>query len=243
TLNRPKVLNALNTKTILELADCFAALQQDNSVRVVIVTGSGEKAFAAGADIQELAASSPQEARECSLRGHAMLDRLENLGKPSIAAINGYAFGGGCELAMACSFRIASENARLGQPEVKLGIPPGWGGTQRLPRLIGKGMALQMILTGDPISAQDALQWGLVNQVVPPDQLLPTVEALARKIIANAPLAVRYALDAVHEGLNSPLDQGLSLEGTLFGLSFSTADMREGTRAFLEKRAAQFVGQ
>jgi len=243
TLNRPKVLNALNRKTIAELADCFAALQQDSGVRVVIITGAGEKAFAAGADIEELAACSPVEAKEVSLRGQAAFHRLENLGKPSIAAINGFALGGGCELAMACSFRIASESARLGQPEVKLGIPPGWGGTQRLPRLIGKGKALQMILTGDPISAQDALQWGLVNQVVALDQLLPTAEALAKKIVANAPLAVRYSLDAVHEGINAPVEQGLSQESTLFGLSFATQDMKEGTRAFLEKRAAKFVGQ
>ncbi|MBI4441919.1 MAG: enoyl-CoA hydratase/isomerase family protein [Acidobacteria bacterium] len=243
TINRPKVLNALNTKTVLELAECFLAIQQDEAARVLIVTGAGEKAFAAGADIEELAASSPQDARQCALRGQAMLGRLENLGKPSIAAINGFALGGGCELALACSFRIASDNARLGQPEVKLGIIPGWGGTQRLPRLIGKGMALQMILTGNPISAQDALQGGLVNQVVPLDQLLPTAEALAKKIIANAPLAIRYSLEAVHQGLNSPLEQGLALEGSLFGLSFATQDMKEGTRAFLEKRPAKFVGQ
>ena len=243
TINRPKALNALNARTVEELDACFAHLQQNSEAQAVIVTGAGERAFVAGADITELATYSPQQAKECSLRGQAVFDRIENLGKPTIAAINGFALGGGCELALACSFRIASESARLGQPEVRLGIIPGYGGTQRLPRLIGKGMALQMILSGDPLTAEESLRWGLVNQVVPPDQLLPTAEALARKIITNAPLALQYCLEAVNQGLNGSQEQGLFLEGTLFGIAFATEDMREGTRAFLEKRTAQFVGR
>ena len=243
TVNRPKVLNALNRKTVEELDTCFRSLQQDEQVRAVILTGAGDKAFVAGADIRELATYSPQAAKESALRGQAVFSRIENLGKPTIAAINGYALGGGCELALACSLRIASQTARLGQPEVKLGIIPGYGGTQRLPRLIGKGMALQLILSGEPLSAEEALQWGLVNQVVTPDQLLPTAEGIARKTLANAPLAVQYCLEAVHQGLNMSLEQGLFLEGTLFGMSFATEDMREGTRAFLEKRSPRFTGR
>ncbi|MEE8178255.1 MAG: enoyl-CoA hydratase-related protein, partial [Acidobacteriota bacterium] len=206
-------------------------------------TGAGEKAFIAGADIKELATYSPQEAKECALLGQATLSRIENLGKPSIAAINGYALGGGCELALACTLRIASQAARLGQPEVKLGITPGYGGSQRLPRLIGKGMALQMILSGDPLSAEESLRWGLVNQVVPPEELLTTAEGIARKIIANSPLAVQYCMEAVEQGLHMSIEKGLFLESTLFGMSFATEDMREGTSAFLEKRAPRFAGR
>ena len=243
TINRPKVLNALNAKTIEELDACFRSLQHDSEVRAVILTGAGEKAFVAGADINELATYSPQQAQECSLRGQAVLHRIETLGKPTIAALNGFALGGGCELALACSFRIASQTARLGQPEVKLGIIPGYGGSQRLPRLIGKGMALQMVLSGDPLSAEEAFRWGLVNQVVPPEQLLPTAKEIARKIVANSPLAIRYCLEAVHQGMEEPLEQGLYLESTLFGMTFATEDMREGTLAFLEKRPPHFTGR
>lgn len=243
TVNRPKVLNALNAKTVEELDACFSDLQQNQDAGVVILTGAGEKAFVAGADINELASYSPQQARECSLRGQSVLSRIETLGKPVIAAINGFALGGGCELALACSIRIASQTARLGQPEVKLGILPGYGGTQRLPRLVGRGMALQMILTGEPLSAEEALRCGLVNQVVHPEQLLPTAEALAKKMLANAPLAVKYSLEAVHQGLSQPLEQGLFLEGNLFAMTFASEDMREGTRAFLEKRPARFAGR
>lgn len=243
TVNRPKVMNALNEKTVAELDACFNGLQNDAEVRVIILTGAGEKAFIAGADINELAGYSPKQAMECALRGQAVFSRIENLGKPTIAAVNGFALGGGCELALSCTMRIASQNAKLGQPEVKLGIIPGYGGSQRLPRLIGKGMALQMILTGDPLGAEDALRWGLVNQVVASDQLLATAEAIAKKIIANGPLAVQYSIEAVNRGLNVPLEEGLHLEATLFGISFSSEDMHEGTRAFLEKRPARFAGR
>ena len=243
TINRPKVLNALNAITIEELDACFREFQQNPEIRAVILTGAGERAFVAGADLGELASYSPLQARECAMRGQAVFHRIEHLGKPTIAAIHGYALGGGCELALACSIRIATQTARLGQPEVKLGIIPGYGGTQRLPRLIGKGMALQMILSGEPLAAEEALRWGLVNQVVPPEQLLPTAKEIAKKIVANAPLSVQYCLEAVHQGFNEPLEQGLLLESALFGMVFATEDMREGTRAFLEKRSPQFTGR
>jgi len=243
TFNRPKVLNALNAKTMEELGECVRGLEQDSEVGAVIFTGAGEKAFVAGADITELARYSPQQAQECALRGQAVFARIERMGKPSIAAINGYALGGGCELAIACSMRIASRNARIGQPEVKIGIIPGYGGSQRLSRLIGKGMALEMILSGDPLSTEDALRCGLVNQVVAPEELLPAARTLAKKILANAPLAIRYSLEAVHQGAEQPLDQALYLESSLFGMVFATEDMREGTEAFLEKRPPRFKGR
>jgi enoyl-CoA hydratase len=243
TINRPEKLNALNRKVVEELGECFAGIQNDEEVRVVIVTGAGEKAFVAGADISELAALSSLEGRETSARGQRVLDLIENLGKPVIAALNGYALGGGCELAMACALRIASENARLGQPEVQLGIIPGYGGTQRLARLIGRGRALELILTGDPVNAQEAYRLGLVNAVVQPAGLIPACEAVARKIAANAPLAVKFALEAVHHGLQMTLEEGQFLEANLFGLCCTTEDMKEGTRAFLEKRPAQFRGK
>ncbi len=243
TFNRPKVLNALNARTIEELDECVRGLEQDAEVGAVIFTGGGEKAFVAGADINELARYSPQQAQECALRGQAVFERIERMGKPTIAAINGYALGGGCELSLACSMRIASSNARIGQPEVKIGIIPGYGGSQRLPRLIGKGMALEMILSGEPLSAEDALRWGLVNQVVAPGELLPAARALAKRILANAPLAIRYSLEAVNQGAEQPLDQALFLESSLFGMVFATEDMREGTEAFLEKRAPRFKGR
>ncbi len=243
TVNRPKVLNALNRATMRELGACFEQLAQDEEVRAVILTGAGEKAFVAGADINELATRTPLDGKELALVGQAVLSHIENLGKPVIAAINGYALGGGCEIAMACTLRIASENARLGQPEVKLGIIPGYGGTQRLPRLVGAGPALQWILTGEQMTAQEALRIGLVNEVVPPAELLPRCEAIAGQIIANAPVAVRLAMEAVNRGLNMTVTDGMFLEATLFGLACATEDMREGTRAFLEKRPARFGGR
>jgi enoyl-CoA hydratase len=243
TINRPEKLNALNRQVMDELDACLHAIQNDDEVRVVILTGAGEKAFAAGADLNELSALGPVEGRDYARRGQGILDFLENLGKPVIAAINGYALGGGCELALACTLRIAAEEARFGQPEVKLGILPGYAGTQRLARLVGKSRALEMILTGDPITAQEAYRIGLVNQVVTAEELITAAEALARKIAANAPLAVKFALEAVHRGLEMTQAQGQFLEAALFGLCCTTADMKEGTRAFLEKRPAKFVGK
>ncbi len=243
TVNRPEKLNALNRKTMDELEGCFQEIESDDEVRAVILTGAGEKAFVGGADINELAVQAPVEGKEMSVRGQKILDLIEHLGKPVIAAINGYALGGGCELALACTLRIASENARLGQPEVKLGIIPGYAGTQRLPRLVGKGRALEMVLSGDPISAAEAYRIGLVNQVVPPHDLIATAEKLAQKITANAPLAVKFALEAVNHGLEMTEAEGQFLEANLFALCCTTADMKEGTRAFLEKRPARFTGK
>ena len=243
TFNRPNVLNALNRKTMDELGDCLKKVRADDEIRVLILTGAGEKAFIAGADINELSQQTPVNGREFTLYGQEIIHRLETLGKPAIAAINGFALGGGCEVAMACTLRIASRNAKLGQPEVKLGLVPGYGGTQRLPRLCGKGVAHELILTGEMISAEEALRVGLVNRVVEPGELLATAEAIAKKIIANAPLAVKYAMEAVERGMEMPQEEGLYLEATLFGLSCATQDMREGTRAFLEKRPPKFEGR
>jgi enoyl-CoA hydratase len=243
TIHRPEKLNALNAQVVRELEECFHALAVEEAVRVVILTGAGEKAFVAGADIGELAALTPFEGREFARRGQRVFEHIEHSGKPVIAAVNGYALGGGCELAMACALRIASENARFGQPEVKLGIIPGYGGTQRLARLVGKGRALELITTGDPIPAQEAFRLGLVSQVVPLPDLIPACEAIARKIIANAPLAVKFALEAVNHGMEMTLEEGLFLEASLFGLCCTTEDMKEGTRAFLEKRPPQFKGK
>ena len=243
TINRPEKLNALNDQVMADLKTCFESLRQDTEVRVVILTGSGEKAFVAGADIGVLATQTPVEGKDRSIRGQCVLDLIENLGKPVIAAINGYALGGGCELAMACTLRVAADHAKLGQPEVKLGIIPGYAGTQRLPRLVGKGRALELILAGEPISAAEAFRIGLVNQVVPAKDLIAACEALARKIMANGPLAVRFAMEAVNHGLEMTEEQGQYLEATLFGLCCTTADMKEGTRAFLEKRPANFTGE
>ena len=242
TLNRPKVLNALNAATFRELQTAIDAVREDAAIRAVLVTGAGEKAFVAGADIQELTKVNEAEGRELSLRGQAVLRSLETCAKPSIACINGFALGGGCELALACSLRIASENARFGQPEVKLGLIPGYGGTQRLTRLVGRGAALQMILTAEIISAAEALRIGLVNEVVPPDQLLTRGEAIARTIVGMAPLAVRYCLEAVDRGYDLPLDEALAMEAALFGRSCGTADKAEGTAAFLAKRAPTWRG-
>jgi enoyl-CoA hydratase len=243
TFNRPKVLNALNRKTMEELRDVLIAAGGDDDVRVLILTGAGEKSFVAGADIGELAVQSPVSGKETAAFGQGVLHLLETLGKPSIAAINGFALGGGCEVALACSIRLASKTAKLGQPEVKLGIIPGYGGSQRLARLCGKGVAHELCLTGEMISAEEALRIGLVNHVYEPAELIPAAEALAKKIIANAPLSVRYAMEAIERGSEMPLAEGQYIETTLFGICAATEDMREGTRAFLEKRPAQFRGK
>lgn len=243
TVNRPKVLNALNMATMEELRRSFHAIKMDSDVRVVIFTGGGEKAFIAGADIGELSRNDAVAAKEYTHRGQSVLNLIENCGKPVIACINGFALGGGCEIAMACTMRLASENAKFGQPEVKLGIIPGYGGTQRLPRLVGKGRAMQLVLAGEMISAQEAHRIGLVNEVVAPAELIPRAESIAQKIIANAPLAVQWAMEAVNKGLEMTLPEGLYLEATLFALCCATEDKKEGTSAFLEKRAAQFHGK
>src|SRR6266853_749065 len=243
TLNRPKVLNALNGKTWDDLRAAFEKARNDGEVRGAILTGAGDKAFIAGADISELAHLSAVEAKASSSYGQAVLDLIENLGKPVIAAVNGFALGGGCETAMACTIRIAAEHARFGQPEVKLGIPPGAGGTQRLPRLVGKGRALQLILTGEIIAAQEAWRIGLVNEVVPAANLISRAEAILKQIFSNAPVAIRYSLEAVTKGLETSLDEGLALEASFFGLCAGTEDKKEGTSAFLEKRTAKFQGR
>lgn len=243
TIARPKVLNALNMATMLELHCVFTGIKNDPEVRVVILTGEGEKAFVAGADINELAKVGAAEGKEYASRGQAVLDAIENCGKPVIACINGFALGGGCELALACTMRLASENAKLGQPEVKLGIIPGYGGSQRLPRLVGKGLASQLLLTGEPIGAQEAHRIGLVNEVVPQPELIARAEALAQKIVANGPRAVQYTLEAVNKGMEMPLHEALFLEASLFGVCCATEDKNEGTKAFLEKRPANFTGK
>jgi enoyl-CoA hydratase len=243
TVNRPKVLNALNMATMEELRTAFTAIKDDRETRVAILTGSGEKAFIAGADIGELSKHDAISGKEYTHRGQSVLDLIENLGKPVIACINGFALGGGCEIAMACTMRLASENAKLGQPEVKLGIIPGYGGTQRLPRLVGKGIAMQLVLAGETISAQEAHRIGLVNEVTPAPELIPRAEAISQKIIANAPLAVQYAMEAVNKGMEMSLAEGLYLEAVLFGVVCTSEDKKEGTTAFLEKRPAQFKGK
>ena len=243
TINRPDKLNALNDRTMDELDRAFAGFESDAAVRGVIVTGSGEKAFVAGADIAELSTQTPAEGRERSLRGQRVLDRIERLGKPVVAAINGYALGGGCELAMACHVRLAAEGARMGTPEVTLGIICGYAGTQRLPRLVGKGRALEILLTGQMVDAQEALRIGLVNRVVARESLLAEAEGLLRKMLANGPVALRFTLAAVAAGLEMPFAEGQDHEATLFGLICTTEDMQEGTKAFLEKRPARFQGK
>src|ERR1700752_312833 len=243
TVNRPEVLNALNNATWHDLRAAFEDARDDATVRGIILTGAGDKAFIAGADISELATVSAVQAEESSSYGQDVLNLVENLGKPVIAAINGFALGGGCETAMACTTRIAVENAKFGQPEVKLGLLPGGGGTQRLPRLIGKGRALQLILSGAMINASEAYRIGLVNEIVPGAELIPRAEALLREIFSNAPLAIKYSLEAVNKGLDTTQAEGLALEASFFGLCAGTEDKQEGTRAFLEKRVAQFQGR
>jgi enoyl-CoA hydratase len=243
TIDRPKVLNALNVQTVEEIYRVFAEGRDDRSVKAVIVTGGGEKAFVAGADINELAQKSPITGKETSERGQFILAFIERFPKIVIAAINGFALGGGCELALACHIRIGSENAQLGLPEVTLGIIPGYGGTQRMVRLLGKGKALELICTGDRIGAAEAEKIGLVNRVVPADQLMASCEEMARKIISRGPLAVRAAIEAVNHGSDMPFEEGQFLEATLFGLLCASDDTKEGMRAFLEKRTANFEGK
>jgi enoyl-CoA hydratase len=243
TVNRPKVLNALNAQTIDELRRAILDLKQDDSVRVVILTGAGEKAFVAGADINELAVQTPTSGREHALAGQHVFDVVENMGKPVIAAINGYALGGGCELAMACTLRLAADTAKLGQPEIALGLIPGYAGTQRLSRLVGRGKAMEIILTGTPISADDAARIGLVNRVVPAGELMTEAKKLAAQLAASAPIALRYIINAVNKGAEMPFAEASQYEATLFGLVASTDDMREGTAAFLQKRKPEFKGK
>lgn len=243
TLNRPKVLNALNKATWNDLRIAFEDARDDATIRGVILTGAGDKAFIAGADINELAKAGAVQAEESSRFGQDVLSLIENLGKPVVAAINGFALGGGCETAMACTIRLASDNAKFGQPEVKLGVLPGGGGTQRLPRLVGKGRALQLILTGGMISASEAYRIGLVNEVVPQAELIGRAEALLREIFSNAPLAIKYSIEAVNKGMETTQDEGFALEASFFGLSAGTEDKQEGTRAFLERRAPNFQGR
>ena len=243
TFNRPKVLNALNTQTLDELGRAMLDLQRDERVRVVILTGAGEKAFVAGADINELAVQTATSARAFALAGQHVFDAVENLGKPVIAAINGYALGGGCELAMACTIRLAADTAKLGQPEIHLGLIPGYAGSQRLARLVGKGKAMELILTGVPISAAEAERIGLVNRVVAATELLNETRALADQLARNAPIATRYILDVINRGLEMPFAEASVFEATLFGLAAATDDMREGTKAFLEKRKPDFKGR
>lgn len=243
TLHRPKVLNAMNAATFSELEHAFTALASDASIRAILVTGAGERAFAAGADIGELAAVSTEAGQAFALRGQSILRRIETLDKPVIACIRGFALGGGCELAMACTLRITAEDARLGLPEVKLGVIPGYGGTQRLPRIVGRSAALKLLLTGAMIDAREALRIGLVDEVVPAAQLMTRAEEIATSIAANAPLAVTEALHSVDEGIDLPLDLALQRESERFGRLCATADKEEGARAFLEKRPPQWTGR
>ncbi len=243
TINRPDKLNALSDDVVRELGRAFAALKDDGAVRGVILTGAGPKAFVAGADIGDLAKQGVLDGRQRALSGQEVLFAIERLGKPVLAAVNGFALGGGCELAMACHLRIASENARFGQPEVNLGITPGYGGTQRLPRIVGKGNALYMLLTGEHVNAAEALRIGLVSRVVPLDQLMAEAEKLMRTIIGKGPLALKLTMEAVDRGLETSLEDGLRIEADAFGLVASTQDMKEGLTAFLEKRPAKFTGK
>jgi enoyl-CoA hydratase len=242
TINRADVLNALSAATVRELGEAFAAAESDANVRVLILTGAGEKSFVSGADIAELSTLDPVAGRRTAEFGQSVFRRLETMGKPSIAAINGYALGGGCELAMACTIRIAADNAKIGLPEVTLGVIPGYGGTQRLPRIVGRGTALDLILTGRAIDAQEALRIGLVSQVVPLADLMESARKIALRILRNGPLAVRAAMQSVDHGLDVGLEHGLHNEAALFGLLCATGDMREGLKAFLEKRKADFKG-
>ncbi|HKA57822.1 MAG TPA: enoyl-CoA hydratase-related protein [Gemmatimonadales bacterium] len=243
TINRPDKLNALNDQVMLELSHAVDRIATESEIKGAILTGAGPKSFVAGADIGDLSRQGPFDGKARAQRGQAVLRRLETCGKPVLAAINGFALGGGCELAMACHIRIAGDNAKFGQPEVKLGIAPGYGGTQRLPRIVGKGIALQLILTAEMIDAQEAYRIGLVNKVVPAADLLVESEKMMRGILAMGPLAVRLAIEAIDQGMEMSLDEGLLLEANHFGLLAATQDMKEGTTAFLEKRAAKFQGR
>jgi enoyl-CoA hydratase/carnithine racemase len=242
TINRPQVLNALNISTLDELRRAVLDVRADPAIRAVVVTGAGDKAFVAGADINELAAQRPSEGKDHARFGQHVFDLIENLGKPVIAAVNGFALGGGCELALACTLRIAADTARLGQPEINLGLMPGFAGTQRLTRLVGRGPALDLLLTGRQIPADEALRIGLVNRVVPAADLMTEARRLAAELAAKAPIAAQYIIEAVNRGTDAPLESSQLLEATLFGLVASTDDMREGTRAFLEKRKPVFKG-
>jgi enoyl-CoA hydratase len=243
TLNRPKVLNALNGALLGELEHAFLQVRDDDGIRAAILTGSGEKAFVAGADINELAKAGGPDGKRLAERGQSIFRLIETCGKPVIACVNGFALGGGCELSMACTLRLASDNAKFGQPEVKLGIIAGYGGSQRLPRLVGRGRALQILLTGEMISAAEALRIGLANEVVPQADLLARGEALAKSILAVAPLALRLTMEAVDHGANMALEDAMALEASLFGVACGTEDKAEGTKAFLEKRAAAWQGR
>lgn len=244
TVNRPDAMNALNPKTLEELEQAFLSARSDEKIKAVILTGAGEKAFIAGADIKDLAVEKTLEERQSWLRKiHAMFSMIENLGKPAIAAVSGYALGGGCEISMACHLRIASEKASFGQPEINLGIIPGYGGTQRLPRLVGKGVALEMMLTGKRIDAREAYRIGLVNKVVPPEDLMKEAKELAKKIAEKSPLAIKYILDVVQRGIEMPLSDALLLECDVAALCFNTEDAKEGIAAFIEKRKANFKGK
>jgi enoyl-CoA hydratase len=242
TVQRPHRLNALDASTLDEIRHAVLDLQQDDSIRCVIITGGGDKAFVAGADINEIASDTPDGARRRALHGQHVFDLIEQLGKPVIAAVNGFALGGGCELAMACTLRIAADTARFGQPEINLGLIPGFAGTQRLARLVGKTKAMELILTGNSISAPEALAIGLVNRVVPAADLLSDAGALAAELAAKPPIALRYAMEAMNKGLEMPFADACRLEASLFGLVTATADMKEGTKAFLEKRKPEFQG-
>ncbi len=243
TIDRPAVMNALDGQTIDELRRAVLDVRHDEGARVLVITGAGDRAFVAGADIKELAAGTPLGGRELSARGQHVFDLIEQLGKPSIAAINGFALGGGCELAMACTFRVAADTAKLGLPETNLGIIPGYGGTQRLPRLVGRDRALDLILTGRIVGAEEALALGLVTRVVPAASLRAEVGAFAKTLASRAPVAVRLALDAVNRGLVMGFADACTLESSLFGLAAASEDMKEGTRAFLEKRKPEFTGR
>ncbi len=243
TINRPKVLNALNAETVEEIGQAVEQLEADPEVKVIIITGAGERAFVAGADIAYMSTLTPLQARDFARKGQQVLTKIENLSKPVIAAINGFALGGGCELAMACDIRVASEKARLGQPEVNLGIMAGFGGTQRLPRLVNPGWAKEILFTADQYDARTAQSIGLVNHVVPPEQLLDFCRDMANRIAQRGPLAIRLTKEAVNEGLEMDLEKALAHEADLFGVLFSTEDSKEGIAAFMEKRKAEFKGK